>query len=334
MAFIYKTTNLINGKIYIGKNNGKRNGYLGSGLLITAAIKKYGKENFKREIIEDNIEDIDILNEKEKYWIKFFDSRNRDIGYNISLGGDGANMDNKGKTYEEMYGEEKAKILKENISKNYSGENHPMYGKIHSDESKLKMSESAKGRVASEETRERQSKARKGKKIKRKDPKKIAKNRQGIRNHGEKNKYVGVIYREDKNRYIAEITFEKKRIYIGTFKTEIEAALAYNVRAIELYGVDAKINIIDYDNIKEFEQKQNKNKWSKTNKKTKSIYFGVSQEGKRWRADIQKNKIRYYLGGFDTEKEAALAYNQKSLELYGPNAKINIIQEEDSDNDK
>ena len=65
--FIYKTTNLINGKIYIGKYKGNRKNYLGSGVILKKAIKKYGIENFTREIIEDNIEDSQVLSEREKY---------------------------------------------------------------------------------------------------------------------------------------------------------------------------------------------------------------------------------------------------------------------------
>lgn len=51
--FLYKTTNLINGKIYYGKRTTKNinDGYLGSGFLLQKAILKYGKENFKREIL-------------------------------------------------------------------------------------------------------------------------------------------------------------------------------------------------------------------------------------------------------------------------------------------
>ena len=53
--YIYKTTNLINGKIYIGQSIRKfSKSYLGSGVKILNAIKKYGKENFKVEILEDN----------------------------------------------------------------------------------------------------------------------------------------------------------------------------------------------------------------------------------------------------------------------------------------
>lgn len=51
---LYKTTNLINGKTYIGihKTNNLEDGYLGSGFSLIKAVKKYGKNNFKREVLE------------------------------------------------------------------------------------------------------------------------------------------------------------------------------------------------------------------------------------------------------------------------------------------
>jgi hypothetical protein len=53
MNFVYLTTNLLNGKQYVGSHEGYENdSYLGSGTYISRAVKKYGKENFKREILE------------------------------------------------------------------------------------------------------------------------------------------------------------------------------------------------------------------------------------------------------------------------------------------
>lgn len=53
-GYIYKTTNLINGKFYIGKHKSEKYdpSYYGSGKIIRLAIKKYGLENFKNEVLE------------------------------------------------------------------------------------------------------------------------------------------------------------------------------------------------------------------------------------------------------------------------------------------
>lgn len=53
-GIIYKTTNLVNGKIYIGQHHCKTDefdGYLGSGVSLTNAVRYYGPENFKRETL-------------------------------------------------------------------------------------------------------------------------------------------------------------------------------------------------------------------------------------------------------------------------------------------
>ena len=86
---IYKITNTINGKIYIGKQSNRNKKYMGSGKWIKRAIKKYGKRYFIKEIIESCNSNED-LNSREKYWIKELNSTNSKIGYNISKGGKGA----------------------------------------------------------------------------------------------------------------------------------------------------------------------------------------------------------------------------------------------------
>ena len=85
---IYKTTNKLNGKIYIGKDKHNDPTYLGSGIYLKNAIKKYKKENFVKEIICE-CESMEDANEKEKYWIKTLNSCDKKIGYNIAHGGDG-----------------------------------------------------------------------------------------------------------------------------------------------------------------------------------------------------------------------------------------------------
>lgn len=88
MMVIYKTTNKMNGKIYIGKDSYNNPRYLGSGTILKSAIKKYRKENFNKTIIEE-CKTAEELKEREVYWIAKLDSRNPSIGYNISPGGDG-----------------------------------------------------------------------------------------------------------------------------------------------------------------------------------------------------------------------------------------------------
>lgn len=100
IGVIYKITNLINGKIYIGqtiqnlKDRWYRHcGYSGSegeqNMVIKKAVHKYGKENFTIEELE-SCQAVD-LNEKEKYWINYYNSYKE--GYNATKGGqDGAKM--------------------------------------------------------------------------------------------------------------------------------------------------------------------------------------------------------------------------------------------------
>ena len=85
---IYKITNTVNGKIYVGKDEASRPYYMGSGLLLRRALKKYGKENFIKEILEE-CSDRKTLSDREQWWINHLQCQNPTIGYNISKGGDG-----------------------------------------------------------------------------------------------------------------------------------------------------------------------------------------------------------------------------------------------------
>lgn len=95
MIGIYKITNNINGKIYIGQSNNiqrrfseHQNRGAASRIPVDVAIQKYGKENFSFEIIEECA--IEQLNQRETYWINYFNSIEH--GYNCSVGGDQQSM--------------------------------------------------------------------------------------------------------------------------------------------------------------------------------------------------------------------------------------------------
>lgn len=94
---VYKI-NFPNGKVYIGISNHmyrrmiEHNSDFRNNLPVEHAIQKYGKIT-EFEILElIPAENRDLMQKKEQYWINFYDSTNREKGYNISLGGDGANL--------------------------------------------------------------------------------------------------------------------------------------------------------------------------------------------------------------------------------------------------
>jgi group I intron endonuclease len=189
---IYKTTNLINGKIYIGKDTKNNPTYLGSGVLLKKAIDKYGKENFIKEIIE-KCNEHDILNEREKYWINVFDSKNTLIGYNIAEGGHG------GLTYTDE--------TRKRISEMFKG-------RFVSEETKQKMSKSRKGKFKhTEKAKEKISKKHKGKKLTQEHRDKISeackhtpKSKEFIENMGTINKYwpTGTKHTEETKKKMSE----------------------------------------------------------------------------------------------------------------------------------
>lgn len=89
---VYKTTNHLNNKIYIGIHKQETlefDGYYGSGILLNRAIEKYGEEHFEREILFcfNNLEDA-RCKERELVTEDFCKSRDN---YNISVGGTGGN---------------------------------------------------------------------------------------------------------------------------------------------------------------------------------------------------------------------------------------------------
>ena len=96
MKAIYKYENKINHKVYIGQTCQKPEkrwdygcGYKRHNLHFYNAIQKYGWDNFEHIILEDCLS-LEQANEREQYWIKYYNSNQQEKGYNLTAGGDGS----------------------------------------------------------------------------------------------------------------------------------------------------------------------------------------------------------------------------------------------------
>lgn len=137
IRFIYKITNTINNKIYIGQHYGYLDdGYLGSGTLIRKAIKKYGRDVFKREILEI-CKNREHTNQREAYYVNLYNPYAPN-GYNIAEGGQGGDTISNNPNREEII--RKVKLH----HADFSGKNHPKYGTHHSEQTKKKIGEKSK----------------------------------------------------------------------------------------------------------------------------------------------------------------------------------------------
>lgn len=141
-GYIYETTNLINGKKYIGQKKSDKflgNKYLGSGKYLKQAVRKYGENSFNVKLLEKCSSE-EELNQKEIYWINVYRNNNI-ILYNICDGGH-YRFYNTGHVFSNEH--------REKISKAHKG-------KKLSEETKIKISKAQKGKKLSEETRTKMS---------------------------------------------------------------------------------------------------------------------------------------------------------------------------------
>jgi group I intron endonuclease len=144
---VYKITNKVNNKIYIGLTNNfqkRKQGHLSDCFnekskrynhLIYRAIRKYGLENFQWDILK-TYPDRKSMELGEKYYIAYYESNNKNNGYNCTIGGDGGPIRLGMKTSEET---------KKKISLSCKG-------KVISEEQKKQISETLKGRKPSNNT--------------------------------------------------------------------------------------------------------------------------------------------------------------------------------------
>ncbi len=191
--YVYVTTNINNKKQYIGDHSADdlNDDYLGSGDIIKYAIKKYGKENFKREILEQFDTKKEAFDAQEKYINKF--NTLKPNGYNISPKG--------GLNVKECFSEESIKKMK----KNRSG--IPSWCKgltKEKDERVNKLSKKLKGKKKSKEHAKKIAESLKGKSAWNRGKKNIYSNETLIKmsnsasiRTGEKNAFFGKHHTEE-----------------------------------------------------------------------------------------------------------------------------------------
>lgn len=144
IGYVYLTTNLINGRMYVGKHHSTTydNKYYGSGKILLQAIELYGKDNFSNIILYE-ANTIDELNDNEKRLIAEYRRLYGDLMYNIADGGDGGN------TLSGKSDEEKAEFVEKMTKINRE--------RCNTEDFKNKLSVATKKRYESVEERQKQS---------------------------------------------------------------------------------------------------------------------------------------------------------------------------------
>lgn len=185
---VYKHTNKVNGKVYIGQTcekpekrwkNGKA--YTGS-VHFYAAIQKYGWDNFEHEVLFTNLT-WEEANQIEIELIKYYDSTDPKKGYNIRSGGSNGTFSKESR--ERMSEAHKGKRIPEEIRKKMS-ESH--IGYKHTEEARQNMSKAQKGRIVTEEHKRKIREANKknpgywkGKKLSEEHIRKMAESKKGFK---------------------------------------------------------------------------------------------------------------------------------------------------------
>jgi group I intron endonuclease len=202
--YVYLTTNLINGKQYVGDhtiNDKEKKYYIGSGNIFKKAIKKYGEENFFKEILEWFKTREEAFNAQEKY-IKQFDTL-VSSGYNISpkgghRGKESVSEDSKIKMSNSKKGNKNPQY---HIKKELAA----FYGKKHSLEIKNKLSKSHKGIIT----------WNKNLKLSNKIKLKISKSLIGFKHTTESKEKMSNSKKGDKHHFYNKTLQKQKCIYCG-----------------------------------------------------------------------------------------------------------------------
>lgn len=229
--FVYETTNLINGKRYIGKHTTSvlDDNYIGSGILLRKSIAKYGRQNFERRILCWCTND-EELNQKEAEYITE-EVIQSDEYYNIANGGQGGCiiLDRTNPRYDEIRDAIKnaqlnrSTEISEIVTQLHRDRLVGMYGRKQSDKQKLAVSKALKGRKHDTDWIEKQRKSllntthkpsyvnpRKGVEVSEDTRRKISENHHDVT--GDNNPMYGKNHSDETKRKISEKAKQRKKV--------------------------------------------------------------------------------------------------------------------------
>lgn len=331
MIGIYKITNKVNGKCYIGQSihiKKRFQEHIKSkfNTPLCKAFKKYGIDNFTFEVIEECEEK--KLNEREIYYIKFFHSCVDEYGYNLTYGGDG-----------NIAGV--SEITKNKLSECRKGKKNPMFGRKLSKKSLAKRSIAYKNTLKNmpEEQRQQWFKnigiAQKGKIISNEQRQKISKSlKEFYKNHPEKRQEISEKGKGKKrNKKFCE---KLKKIKVKQMRSWCKRLMQYDLQGNYIATYDSlreaeeKTGVIrtsiskccigkmytaggykwGYD--EEFNNKYRKPAFKAITPK-KPLKGYAKHQPKQWKKIYQYDRDWNYIKTFDSLTQAANEYGLKSV---------------------
>jgi group I intron endonuclease len=233
---IYKLENLVNGRLYIGqtivkpekrkadhfyqlKKNIHKNSHLQN------SFNFHGESNFKFDVL-CWFNSQEELNEAEIYYINFYDTLNRDKGYNVKEGGSNGKL---------------AKETRHKISLALQGASHPLYDKNHSLETRQKISEALKGKRHTLESRHKMSISRQNMSIETKH--KIGISKKGGNNFkygkgifGFPGAYLDKRSNVKHKPWYTTITFKGRQKRLSSYHDPLSASIVWGLVRNEIWG--------------------------------------------------------------------------------------------------
>lgn len=338
IAYIYALIDPISLRIrYIGRTINLERRYLGHINKAMAGMKSH-KNSWIRLLMHKGLKPImrvierttiEAMVDREKYWLSVYAPLN--LTNSIYVKGDGVytvtdqmrhKMSQSQKRYWAKLSEEVKKAIIEkrgNIVKSEKVRDKirkSMLGRVLPKETKDKISKALTGCIRPVEVRHKMSLS--AKILRFNVPKPIQKLRMSLisrqKKKGKTSKYLGVYYVTERNKWGATITYNDKIIHIGRYNEEKDAARAYNIKAVEIYGSNAILNDVDTNYSTDYNLIVH-NTWGSV------PYRGVTKVKNKYVAQVSHYG---YIGGYNTPEEAAIAYDKKAIEVFGDKAILNF----------